>query len=143
MCVHVYSQRRTSGTAARISLFRFFRAVLTEVLDGVVSLLAVHADRLSVGAAHPVANDVAPDQDVGGERWRPGHDDAVGQRPDVQRARLVGHLTFCGNANEENIREEAAERSLFTLSPLNANNVSSNRCGYLEQLDLQTTLAVY
>lgn len=61
----------------------------------------------------------------------------------MQRTRLIGYLTFCGNANKENITEEAAERSPFTLSRLNANNVSGNSSGYLEQLDLQTTLAVY
>lgn len=75
--------------------------VLTKVLDGVVSLLAVHPDRLSVGAAHAVADDVAADQDVGAQRGGPGHDDAVGQRPDVQRARLIGDLAFCENSKEE------------------------------------------
>lgn len=120
-----------------------FTDVLTKVLDGVVSLLAVHSDRLSVGAAHPVANNVAPDQDVGAERRSPGHDDALGQRPDVQRAWLIGNLTFCGNANKENVTGDAVERGLFTLGRLNANDVSGNSSGYLEQLDLQTTLAEY
>lgn len=77
--------------------------VLTEVLDGVVSLLAVHPDRLSVGAAHAIPDDVAPNQDVGAQRGGPGHDDAVGQRPDVQRARLIGNLAFCENSREDGV----------------------------------------
>ena len=51
---------------------------LTQVLDGVESLLAVHADRLGVGTAHAVADDVTPHQDGGAEGGRPGHDDAAG-----------------------------------------------------------------
>lgn len=74
---------------------------LTQVLDGVISLLAVDADRLGVGTSHAVADDVTSDQDVGAERRRPGHDDAVGQRPDVQRAGLVGNLTLCQNQTED------------------------------------------
>lgn len=77
--------------------------VLTKVLNGVVSLLAVHPDRLSVGAAHTVPNDVAPDQDIGAQRGGPGHDDAVGQRPDVQGARLIGNLAFCENSREDGV----------------------------------------
>lgn len=54
---------------------------LTQVFDGVVSLFAVHSDRLSVGASHSVADDVTSDQDVGAERWGPGHNDAVWKWP--------------------------------------------------------------
>ncbi len=67
---------------------------LTQVLDGVVALLAVHSHGLGVWAAHSVADDVAAHEDVGVERRRPAHDDAVGQRTHVQRARLVGNLSF-------------------------------------------------
>ena len=51
---------------------------LTQIFDGEVALLAIHADSFSVRAAHAVADDVAPDQDVGVEGGRPAHDDAVG-----------------------------------------------------------------
>lgn len=70
-------------------------SALTKVLNGVVSLLAVHSDRLGVGTSHSVANYVASNQDVGAEGRSPGHDDAVGKRSDVQRTGLVGYLTLC------------------------------------------------
>lgn len=66
-------------------------SVLTEVLDGVVALLVVHFDGLCVGTADAVANSVTAYHDVLVLRRRPAHHDAVDQRPDVQRARLVRH----------------------------------------------------
>lgn len=76
-------------------------ASLTQVFNGVVSLLAVHPDCLGIGASHSVSDDVTTDKNVGAEGWSPGHDDAVGQRPDVQRAGLVGYLTLCKNTNNK------------------------------------------
>lgn len=57
---------------------------LTQVFDGVVSLLAVHPDRLGIGTSHSVANDVTSDKDAGAKGRSPGHDDTVGQWSDVQ-----------------------------------------------------------
>lgn len=48
-----------------------YTTVLTQVFDGVVSLLAVHPNCLGIGTSHSVANDVTPDQDVGAEGWCP------------------------------------------------------------------------
>lgn len=68
---------------------------LTEVLDGVVSLLAVHSDCLGIWTSHSVADDVTSNQDAGAEGRSPGHDDAVGEWSDVQGAGLVRDLTLC------------------------------------------------
>lgn len=68
---------------------------LTEVFNGVISLLAVHSHCVCIGAAHSVANDVTADQDGGAEGRGPGHYDAVRKGPDMERAWLVRHLTLC------------------------------------------------
>lgn len=65
--------------------------VLTQVLDGVVPLLVVHLDGLSVGAADAVADGITSHHDVLVLRRRPAHHDAVDQRADVKRAGLVRH----------------------------------------------------
>lgn len=68
----------------------------------------------------------------------------MGQRPDVQRARLIGNLAFCENSREDGVTGVGwGGRGLLAISSLNANDISGNSCSYLEQLDFQTTLAVY
>lgn len=83
---------------------------LTQVFYGVVSLLAVHPDCLGIGTSHSVANDVTSDKDAGAKRRSPGHDDAVGQWSDVQRAGLVGYLTLCKNTNGETLQQRRSEQ---------------------------------
>lgn len=63
--------------------------VLTKVLDGVVALLVVHFDGLSMGTADTVADGVTAHHNVLVLRRRPAHHDAVDQWPDVERAGLV------------------------------------------------------
>lgn len=70
------------------------RLVLTEVLDGVVALLVVNFDGLSVGATDAVADGVTTHHDVLVLRRRPAHHDAVDQWADVERARLVWYTRF-------------------------------------------------
>lgn len=67
---------------------------LTEVLDGVVALLVVHFDGLSVGTANAVANGVTTYHDVLVLRRCPAHYDAVDQRADVEGAGLVRNAGF-------------------------------------------------
>lgn len=62
---------------------------LTEVLNGVVALLVVHFDGLSVGTADTIADGVTAHHDVLVLRRRPAHHDAVDKRPDMERAGLV------------------------------------------------------
>lgn len=68
--------------------------VLTEVLDSVVALLVVHFDGLGMGTTDAIADGVAPHHNVLVLWWRPAHHDAVDQRPDVERAGLVGYTGF-------------------------------------------------
>ena len=82
---------------------------LTEVLDGVVALLAVDSDGLRVRAADAVADDVAAHQDVRVQRGGPAHDDAVGQRPHVQRARLVRDLGLYSTHNTGEVGETSID----------------------------------
>lgn len=87
------SERATTGN------FRKRRKVqrylfLTEVLDGVVALLVVHFDGLSVGTADAVADCVATYHNVLALRGRPAHYDAVNQRADVEGAGLVRYAGF-------------------------------------------------
>lgn len=68
---------------------------LTQVLNGVVSLLVVHLDGLGVGAADAVADGVAPDHHVLVLGRGPAHHDAGDQRANVQRAGHLGHSALC------------------------------------------------
>lgn len=63
--------------------------VLTEVLDGVVALLVVHFDGLSMRTADAIADGVAAHHNVLVLWRRPAHHDAVDQWPDMERARHV------------------------------------------------------
>ncbi len=63
--------------------------VLTEVLDGVIALLEVHFDGLSMGTADAIADGVTAHHNILVLWWRPAHHDAVDQWPDVERAGLV------------------------------------------------------
>lgn len=67
---------------------------LTEVLDGVVALLVVHFDSLSMGTADAVADGVATYHNVLALRGRPAHYDAVDQRADMEGAGLVRYSGF-------------------------------------------------
>lgn len=62
---------------------------LTEVLDSVVALLVVHFDGLSVWTADAIADGVTTHHNVLVLRRRPADHDAVDQRADMERARLV------------------------------------------------------
>lgn len=62
---------------------------LTQVLDGVVALLVVHFDGLSVGTADAVPDGITTHHDVLVLWWRPAHHDAVDQGADMERAGLV------------------------------------------------------
>lgn len=67
---------------------------LTEVLDGVVALLVVHFDGLSVGTADAIADGVATYHNVLALWGGPAHYDAVDQRADVEGAGLVRYAGF-------------------------------------------------
>ncbi len=65
------------------------RFVLTEVLDGVIALLVVHFDGLSMGTSDAIADGVTAHHNILVLWRRPAHHDAVDQWPDVERAGLV------------------------------------------------------
>lgn len=84
MCTHRYKKLKETHVKNKKGA-----TVLTEVLDSEVALLVVHFDGLRVWTADAVANRVTTHHNVLVLRRRPAHHDAVDQRPDVQRARLV------------------------------------------------------
>lgn len=84
MCTHLYKKLKETHVKNKKGA-----TVLTEVLDSEVALLVVHLDGLRVWTADAVANGVTAHHNVLVLRRRPAHHDAVDQRSDVQRARLV------------------------------------------------------
>lgn len=84
MCTHLYKKLKETHVKNKKGA-----TVLTEVLDSEVALLVVHLDGLRVWTADAVANGVTAHHNVLVLRRCPAHHDAVDQRPDVQRARLV------------------------------------------------------
>lgn len=70
---------------------------LTQVLDGVVALLVVHFDGLSVGTADAVPDGITTHHDVLVLWWRPAHHNAVDQGADMERAGLVWDTGFWGD----------------------------------------------
>lgn len=82
MCTHLYKKLKETHVKNK-------KTVLTEVLDSEVALLVVHLDGLRMWTADAVADRVTAHHNVLVLRRRPAHHDAVDQRPDVQRARLV------------------------------------------------------
>lgn len=65
------------------------RLSLTKVLYGVIALLVVHFDGLSMRTANAIANGITTHHNVLVLWWRPAHHDAVDQGADMERAGLV------------------------------------------------------
>ena len=94
------------------------RLVLTEVLDGVVALLVVNFDGLSVGTADAIADGVTTHHDVLVLWRRPAHHDAVDQWADVERAGLVWYTRFWRGECRKNLSVTVTvtgQRSHFML----------------------------
>lgn len=87
--------------------------LLTEVLDGVIALLVVHLDGLSVRAADAVPDGVTAHHDVLVLRRRPAHHDAVDQRAHVERAGLVRHTGLWGGRGRKMLKQ-AVDRRLWS-----------------------------
>lgn len=99
MCTHRYKKLKETHVKNKKGA-----TVLTEVLDSEVALLVVHFDGLRVWTADAVANRVTAHHNVLVLRRRPAHHDAVDQRPDVQRARLVRNTGLWWGRSRKNFR---------------------------------------
>lgn len=104
---------------------------LTQVLNGVVSLLVVHFNGLGVRAADPIADSVTPHHNVLVLRGRPTHYYAVYKWPNVQGAWGVWHSCLW-NQRTSNI----------TLCHSNQALVLTRSCLFLPSRSLSNVSAV-
>lgn len=120
-------------------------------------MFIVHPHGLSVWAAHAVADDVPADDNVGVERRGPAHDDARGQRSDVERAWLVRNLRFWDSNTKKRIniprkfynsrglslkRSNMNQKFNFNENNRHAHTHNTTRClGYMQSLHATSFLS--